>query len=181
MSVRPPHFLLHAEASALPRAAQTGGSGGWRFVLEPIGAGQRLEASDCEPDTCGERLELLALVRGLEALDQPSRVTLVTHSRYVRTGLAYGLDEWRTNGWCWEHFGEMSPVKNRDLWQRIDRALRYHDLECRMWRFDEAHGPTSRPRRCTAGINPAARESVVGWIRRTLSGWRRGSQLAAAG
>jgi ribonuclease HI len=166
MSVRPPHFLLYAEAA--PSDA------GWRFALEPVGSGERLEASDVEPEVGGERLELLALVRGLEALDQPSRVTLVTSSRYVRTGLAYGLDEWRSNGWCWERFGQMSPVKNRDLWQRIDRALAYHALDCRTWRLDPPHD--ARPQ-------PAARlkETWVGRIRRAFAGFRRGSQLAAAG
>ena len=44
-----------------------------------------------------------------------------------------GLPEWRANDWQWEHFGEMVPVKNRDLWQRVDRALGYHELKCRTW------------------------------------------------
>ena len=91
------------------------------------------------PNAQGERLELLAVVRGLEALEQPSRVTLVTPSKYVNRGLTYGLAEWRANDWQWEHFGEMVPVKNRDLWQRVDRALAYHQLECRTWRFDLPH------------------------------------------
>ena len=88
----------------------------------------------------GERLELLAVVRGLEALDQPSRVTLVTPSKYVHRGLLYGLEEWRTNGWSWEHFGQMVPVKNRDLWQRLDRALGFHELEFQPWRLDTPLG-----------------------------------------
>ncbi len=88
-------------------------------------AREQFEAADAEPDAQGERLELLAVVRGLEALEQPSRVTLVTPSKYVNRGLTYGLEEWRANDWQWEHFGEMVPVKNRDLWQRVDRALAY--------------------------------------------------------
>ena len=89
-----------------------------------------IEAHEREPDqsTWGERLELLSVVRGLEALDQPARVTLITSSRYVRLGLRYGLEEWRRNRWCWEHFGKLVPIKNQDLWQRVDRAL--HITRC---------------------------------------------------
>ncbi|MEX0714833.1 MAG: RNase H family protein [Pirellulales bacterium] len=128
-----PHFLLFSEAGEKMMQGQ------WRFVLQAADGSATFEASDTEPLLAGERLELLAVVRGLEALDQPSRVTLYTPSRYVNRGLTYGLDEWRRNGWSWECFGEMVPVKNRDLWQRIDRALGYHRLEFRGFRFDPPH------------------------------------------
>jgi len=134
MSVPAPHFLLFSESNRKQPQGQ------WRFVLQSVDGSEVLEAVDDEPGLHPERLELLAVVRGLEALSQPSRVTLVTPSKYVNRGLAYGLAEWRTNGWQWEHFGEMAPVKNRDLWQRVDRALQFHDLECRTWRFDLPHG-----------------------------------------
>lgn len=133
MSLAAPHFLLFSE-SCRERA-----QGQWRFVLQSIDGSQQLEAADDEPGVQGERLELLAVVRGLEALEQPSRVTLVTPSAYVNRGLMYGLTEWRCNDWQWEHFGEMVPVKNRDLWQRVDRAMSFHKLDCRTWRFDLPH------------------------------------------
>ena len=75
---------------------------------------------------------------GLEALEQPSRVTLITASKYVSRGLADGLQDWRENDWQWENHGAMVPIKNRDLWQRLDRALAFHRLECRAWRVDSA-------------------------------------------
>lgn len=128
-----PHFLLFSEAQG--KNAQ----GQWRFVLQAADGSAVLEAADAEPGMPGERLELLAVVRGLEALDQPSRVTLFSPSRYVNRGIAYGLDEWRRNGWTWECFGEMVPVKNRDLWQRLDRALGFHRMEFRGFRIDPAH------------------------------------------
>jgi ribonuclease HI len=134
-----PHYLLFSESCRDDEQGQ------WRFVLQSIDGSQQLEAADAEPDVHGERLELLAVVRGLEALEQPSRVTLVTPSKYVNRGLSYGLQEWRANDWQWEHFGEMVPVKNRDLWQRIDRALGFHELECRTWRFDLPHTGDSSP------------------------------------
>jgi ribonuclease HI len=134
MKAATPHYLLFSESCRQSEQSQ------WRFVLQTIDGSQQFEAADDEPDVQGERLELLAVVRGLEALEQPSRVTLVTPSKYVNRGLTYGLDEWRANDWQWEHYGEMVPVKNRDLWQRVDRALAYHQLECRTWRFDLPHG-----------------------------------------
>jgi ribonuclease HI len=105
-------------------------------MLEAVDGSAKFEVCDQEQDVEGERLELLAVVRGLEALDQPSRVTLVTPSRYVSHGLRYGLAGWRESGWQWERFGKMTAIKNSDLWQRIDKALQYHDVICRTWRFD---------------------------------------------
>ncbi len=96
-------------------------------------------ADDVDPDARGDRLELLTVVRGLEALEQPSRVTLWTPSTYVREGIRHGLREWRENGWQWEYFGRMVPVKNDDLWKRLDRAMEFHQLDCRTWRIDPAH------------------------------------------
>lgn len=130
MNFPSPHFLLFSETG------RTLDRGQWRFVLESLDGTDKLEAADTEPDMHGERLELLAVVRGLEAVPRPSKVTLVTPSRYVNRGLNYGLAEWRTNDWQWEHFGEMTPIKNRDLWQRVDRALEFHSVDCRLWRFE---------------------------------------------
>lgn len=94
--------------------------------------------SDHEPEACVERLELLAVVRALEALDGPTRVTLVTKSRYVSRGLRTCLTEWRANEWQWERFGRIVAVKDYDLWQRIDRALLFHKVECQPWQFEES-------------------------------------------
>jgi ribonuclease HI len=124
-------------------------------VLQAVDGSEQFEATDDEPEAQGERLELLALVRGLEALPRPARVTLVTPSKYVNRGLAYGLEEWRSNDWQWEHFGEMVPVKNRDLWQRVDRALEFHQLECRAWRFDLPHAAGEDQSEPTAAATPA--------------------------
>jgi ribonuclease HI len=148
--------------------------GQWRFVLQSLDGSEQLEAADAEPGALGERLELLAVVRGLEALEQPSRVTLVTPSRYVNRGLAYGLQEWRASGWQWEHYGEMVPVKNRDLWQRVDRALGFHQLECRTWRFDLPHGSPE-----PVGQGATGRQRAASGQRRRWLGGRVGRRLAA--
>lgn len=127
------HYLLFSEASY---DDALGGS--WRFVLEEMATGHSFAASDAEASDCPERLELLALVRGLEAIDQPARVTLVTKSRYVSRGLKHGLAEWRNSGWHWERFGRLALVRDHDLWKRVDRALSFHQVDCRLWRFDDA-------------------------------------------
>jgi len=127
--------------------------GRWRFLLTSADGSQRVAASDCEPGTCGERLELLAVVRGLEALDRPAHVTLLTDSLYVRGGLQHGLRAWRENGWRWERFGELVPVKHQDLWKRVNRALQFHSLNCRTWRIDRPHA-TGAPRHAAAAARP---------------------------
>ncbi len=132
MTSSSPHFLLFSEASREQKSAQT-----WRFVIHNVETQRRFSATDTEPTDCGERLELLAVVRGLEALDGPARVTLVTKSRYVSRGIKSGLAEWRNNDWSWERFGRIVPVRDHDLWQRVDRALRFHQVSCQAWQFDE--------------------------------------------
>jgi ribonuclease HI len=124
------HYLLFSEAAL---DAPQGGT--WRFVLEPVGEGESFSASDFEEVECAERLELLALVRGLEALDHPSKVTLVTKSRYVSRGLKRGISDWRLNDWHWERFGRVVLVRDHDLWRRVDRALHFHLVDCRLWQF----------------------------------------------
>jgi ribonuclease HI len=154
MNATKPHFLLFSESNRKQP------QGHWRFVLQSLDGREQYEAADEEPNVHGERLELLAVVRGLEALPEPARVTLVTPSRYVNRGLTQGLPAWRNNGWQWEHFGDMVPVKDRDLWQRIDRALGFHQVECRTWRFDLPHTRSAEVRSSadlgTAGAATAA-------------------------
>ena len=134
MNIPTPHFFLFSQANRGKNRDE------WSFVLKAADGSAILEAADVEPSARGERLELLAVVRGLEALDQPSSVTLVTSSRYVDRGISYGLSDWGRNDWMWEHFGEMVPIKNRDLWQRLDRALKIHNIEGACYRFDGPHG-----------------------------------------
>jgi len=124
-----PHFLLFAEASL----SEDSGMGRWEFVLDRVGSKERHEVSDSEPGVGEERLQLLTVVRGLEALDQISRVTLLTTSQYVNRGIRRGISKWRENNWRWEEHGQVTRVKNDDLWQRLDRAMDLHDVSCRSW------------------------------------------------
>jgi ribonuclease HI len=154
MNAQAPRYLLFSQLEDETKP------GHWRFVLRAADGSHRLEASDVEPEVRGERLELLTVARGLEALDRPARVTLVTSSAYVSEGIRRSLSEWRKNGWRWERFGLMVPVKNLDLWQRIDRAMRYHEVDCRTYRFDPPHSvdlvKNHQPARELAGAPAAA-------------------------
>lgn len=135
-----PHYLLFCDgnyqsrdlvAATPSRSATNGVAIGWRFVLENLDSGNKFEASDRELGATSDRAALVAVLRGLEALEQPSRVTLVTTSRYVFRGLQYGLSEWRENDYSWEHFGTVQPIRNADIWRRIDRTLQFHQVQCR--------------------------------------------------
>jgi ribonuclease HI len=133
MRSNPPRYVLTTEAFT------DGPQPRWRFELLDDEGQQALSAEDTEPGARRDRLELLAVVRGLEALEQASSVAVQSTSAYVRRGITEGLDEWRSNGWTWERFGEQVPVQNQDLWQRLDRALAIHHVHCRQWRIDPAH------------------------------------------
>ncbi|MDX1965050.1 MAG: RNase H family protein [Pirellulales bacterium] len=147
MRTQRPHYLLHTQTSL------AGARGNWQFTLRGTNGGGQLEVSETEEIPSRERLELLAVVRGLESVPQPARVTLVTDSQYVRQGIRHGLEEWRANQWHWEAFGELVPIKNLDLWRRVDRALQCHQVEFKYWRIDAAHESFDDASRQTAGAN----------------------------
>jgi ribonuclease HI len=190
MSVPRPHFLLFCDGT-MPAAASANGAstltnqhrGRWRFVLESLENSRRLEAADAEVVDTPDRLALLAVVRGLEALEQPSHVTLVTSSRYVSRGLQYGLNEWREQHYCWEHFGVLQPIRNQDLWQRVDHALQYHEVTCRFMATEtttsiEAHEPlneivhheANRPEMAVATTVSVQKKSIDEKLNEALAG-----------
>ncbi|QDS98538.1 Ribonuclease HI [Adhaeretor mobilis] len=133
MMTSPTHYLLFSEASRDEQDVAI-----WRFVLQDVLTNRRFSANGVESTACPERLELLAVVRALESLDGPARVTLVTKSRYVSRGLKRGLPQWRERQWKWERFGKLRPVRDDDLWRRVDGALKFHDMDCRLWQFGTA-------------------------------------------
>lgn len=141
MPITAPHYLLLTETDFNPHDPDAGGR--WRFVLEPMngdhhqanGDIDRIEVSEREADVWGERLQLLAVVRGVEALAQPSKLTLITNSALVGKQMRMGFDRWIENDWRWERFGLLKPVKDADLWKRIHAAMQIHSIECRCWQF----------------------------------------------
>jgi len=107
------------------------GPGGWGALL--IYQGQEKEIKGGEEDTTNNRMELMAAIRALEALTQPSRVRLHTDSVYVRDGITLWINRWKQNGW---RTAAKKPVKNVDLWRRLEEAAENHELE---WRWVKGH------------------------------------------
>lgn len=168
-----PHFHLICEGQHLVtdpamagshRTRSGNGVSQWRFELENVATGEKFEATDKEVGCPPDRAALVAVLRGLEALEQPSRVTLMTGSRYVFRGLRYGLTEWRENNFSWEHFGSVQPIRNADLWKRIDRTLGYHQVQCR-WLAK----PSEALAKETTQIVPSTAQSSVSATHRAAS------------
>jgi ribonuclease HI len=100
------------------------GPGGWGAILR-YGAVEK-ELSGGEPQTTNNRMELMAAIAALEALKRPCNVRLYTDSQYVRDGIMQWLSGWKARGW---RTADKKPVKNVDLWQRLDAAAAPHKVE----------------------------------------------------
>lgn len=105
------------------------GPGGWGFVLRHLATGKELERSGAEPLTTNNRMELTAVIKGLEALKRPCSVELFTDSVYVGKGLSEWVPNWKKNGWRRKERGQLKPVKNVELWQQLDLLAGRHQLK----------------------------------------------------
>ncbi|HWB08263.1 MAG TPA: ribonuclease HI [Pirellulales bacterium] len=104
------------------------GPGGWAFILQHPTSGKELVASGGEPETTNNRMELTAVVRGLEALKRRSAVEILTDSVYVGKGLSEWLPTWKANGWRRREGKSWKPIKNEDLWRELDALLSRHAI-----------------------------------------------------
>ncbi len=104
------------------------GPGGWAFILRHPATGKEMESSGGERETTNNRMELTAVVRGLEVLKKPSQVKLMTDSVYVGKGLSEWMPKWKANGWRRREGTSWKEVKNEDLWRRLDELIREHKL-----------------------------------------------------
>lgn len=107
------------------------GPGGWGALIR-MGPHEK-EISGGEAHTTNNRMELLAAIRGLEALTRPCHVTLVTDSAYVKNGITQWIHGWKRNGW---RTADKKPVKNADLWQELITASARHRIE---WTWVKGH------------------------------------------
>jgi ribonuclease HI len=107
------------------------GPGGWGAILHYAGAEKEL--SGAEAATTNNRMELMAAIMALEALKRPSKVRLHTDSKYVMDGLTKWIHGWKKNGW---KTADKKPVKNEDLWKRLDAANAAHEVE---WKWVKGH------------------------------------------
>lgn len=112
------------------------GPGGWGALLIARQGDEVLKERELmggEPDTTNNRMELLAAINALEALDRPSTLTVVTDSAYVKGGVTGWIYGWKRNGW---KTSTRKPVKNEDLWRRLDKAQARHDVT---WEWVKGH------------------------------------------
>ena len=107
------------------------GPGGWGALL--IYGGERKELKGGEAETTNNRMELLAAIRALEALNRRCRVDLHTDSNYLRHGITEWITKWKRNGW---KTANRKPVKNDDLWQRLDELQAGQDVD---WHWVKGH------------------------------------------
>ncbi len=105
------------------------GPGGWAFLLVHPATGKSLERSGGEPETTNNRMELNAVIEGLSTLKRPSRVELFTDSVYVGKGLMEYMPKWKANGWRRKEGTKFVPVKNEELWRRLDELLARHQVK----------------------------------------------------
>jgi ribonuclease HI len=115
------------------------GPGGWGALLRY--GGSEKELCGGEANTTNNRMELMAVIQALETLKRPCRVRITTDSQYVKRGVTEWMARWKRNGW---RTADRKPVKNRDLWERMDRALSEHELEWRWVRGHTGHAENER-------------------------------------
>ena len=99
------------------------GPGGWAAILRY--GGTERELGGFAPDTTNNRMEMTAAIAALEALKRPCRVRLYSDSQYLREGITKWINNWKRRGW---RTADKQPVKNIDLWQRLDAAAARHDV-----------------------------------------------------
>jgi ribonuclease HI len=107
------------------------GPGGWGAILRYRGVERELNGG--EPATTNNRMELMAVIRGLETLTRPCRVAVYTDSQYVQKGISEWMKGWKARGW---RTADRKPVKNEDLWRRLDEAAGAHQVS---WHWVKGH------------------------------------------
>lgn len=127
MSAAKPSVIVYSDGAC----SGNPGPGGWGAIL--ISGKHRKELSGGEVLTTNNRMELLAAISALEALKKPSEVELFTDSVYVKNGITAWIHGWKRNGW---RTADKKPVKNADLWQRLDDLRLKHSVE---WRWLKGH------------------------------------------
>lgn len=131
------------------------GPGGWAYILRDAESGEEREASGAERETTNNRMELTAAIEGLGAIEQSSEVDLYSDSKYVLNGLKDWIRSWKARGW---RTASKQPVKNRELWERLDELASRHTIRFHWVRGHEGHPENERADQMAV----AARERLVG-------------------
>jgi len=115
------------------------GPGGWGAILRANGREKELFGG--EPATTNNRMELTAVIRALEALTRRSRVSVYTDSQYVQKGISEWIHSWKRRGW---KTADKNPVKNEDLWRRLDELAAQHEVKWHWVRGHSGHPENER-------------------------------------
>ncbi len=107
------------------------GPGGWGVLLRYADKEKTLYGG--EPQTTNNRMELMAAIKGLQAITRPAKIILTTDSKYVMQGITEWIVNWKKRGW---KTANKKPVKNVDLWQSLDNEIQQHDIE---WKWVKGH------------------------------------------
>ena len=122
-----PHVMIFTDGAC----SGNPGPGGWGAIL--IASVKEKEIWGGELATTNNRMELMAAIQALEALTRPCKVELHTDSKYVQQGIGEWIHSWKRRGWL---TADKKPVKNEDLWRRLDEARLRHDVQ---WRWVKGH------------------------------------------
>ncbi|MCL4221452.1 MAG: ribonuclease HI [Phycisphaerales bacterium] len=117
------------------------GPGGWAFILRHPASGKEIERAGGEAETTNNRMELMAVIEGLSTLSKASIVDLHSDSQYVLKGLEEWLDSWKKRGW---RTADKKPVKNEDLWHRLDELQSRHEIRFHWIRGHKGHPENER-------------------------------------
>jgi ribonuclease HI len=132
------------------------GPGGWAFILRHPKSGKEIERSGGDPATTNNRMELSAVIHGLGALTRPSCVDLYSDSQYVLNGLQEWLASWKKRGW---KTADKKPVKNKDLWETLDRLTNLHEVRFHWVRGHNEHPENERCDQLAVAARDAAAAS----------------------
>src|SRR5438132_570680 len=148
-----PHATIHTDGAC----SGNPGPGGWGAILS-FGKHQK-ELMGGEPHTTNNRMELMAAIAALEALKRPCLVDIHTDSQYLRTGVTGWIHQWKRNGW---RTADRKPVKNIDLWQRLDALLERHHVRWHWVRGHAGHALIERADRLARDGLAAVRSGALG-------------------
>jgi ribonuclease HI len=129
------------------------GPGGWAALLRRKGSERSISGG--EPLTTNNRMEMIAAIKALESLKHPSMVTLTTDSEYLKKGITEWIGNWKKRGW---KTAQKKPVKNEDLWRRLDAQNARHEIEWHWVRGHENHKENSI-------VDALARKAVKKYMR----------------
>ncbi len=129
--------IIYTDGGCVPNP----GVGGWGAVLQYKGRTRELYGG--APETTNNRMEMTAAIRALEALKRPCHVVLHTDSQYLRRGITEWMHKWKKNGWR----TRSGPVKNQDLWRRLDELMVRHNVS---WKWVKGHAGHALNERCDA-------------------------------